>query len=430
MTGRFGSPGAWVRRGWLASTVALGLALALTSWSNYRSARDALSTLHQGQADLLERAILAALFAGPADPGREELAQLLETHRADGLRYIGLVGSDGRVASSIGEPMPEPLVDPRREGGGHGPVLVPVGGRIRVLAFPFRPAASRQGGPQPPPPPPEGREFRGLIFEFEPLIATRLSERAGRSLGFGLAAAVVMTLAAFILWRLTLRHEETRRRLEHERRLSSLGEMSAVLAHEIRNPLASLKGHAQLLAEKLPPDSAERHKAERVIHETQRLENLTTDLLDFVRTGPLELLSIDPAALLQAAAEEVAPGGFAVDTAGAPRRWRLDSGRLHQALTNLLRNAQQASPSGVPPTAGVAVEVGRLVFRIRDHGDGLPRGDEDRIFEPFFTKRTSGTGLGLAVARRVAELHGGSLTADNHPQGGAEFRLALPPARE
>lgn len=430
MVKRIGSPGSWVRWGWLASTVALALALALTSWSNYRSAQDALSTLHQGQADLLERAILAVMMAGPAEPGADELAQLLEAHRANGLRYIGLVGADGRATNSVGEPMPEPLVDPRRAGEQHGPVLVAVGSRIRVLAFPFRPAGLRAGGPQPPPPPPDGRSFRGLVFEFEPLIATRLSERAGRSLGFGLAAAVVMTLAAFILWRMSLRHEQTRRRLEHERRLGVLGEMSAVLAHEIRNPLASLKGHAQLLAEKLPPDSAERRKAERVIHETGRLENLTTDLLDFVRTGPLELLSVDPAGLLQAAVEEVAPGGFALDLAGAPRRWRLDSGRLRQALTNLLRNALQASPPGVPPTTRVAVEAGRLVFLIRDHGAGLPRGDEDRIFEPFFTKRTSGTGLGLAVARRVAELHGGSLTAGNHPQGGAEFRLALPPVKE
>lgn len=430
MVKRIGSPGAWVRWAWLASTVALGLALALTSWSNYRSARNAVSTLHQGQADLLERAILAVMMTGPADPGVEALAQLLETHRADGLRYIGLVGPEGRAVCSVGEPMPAPMVDPRRAGEEHGPVLVPVGGRIRVLAFPFRPGGPRTGGPQPPPPPPDGRSFRGLIFEFEPLIATRLSERAGRSFGFGLAAAAVMTLAAFILWRMSLRHEETSRRLEHERRLGVLGEMSAVLAHEIRNPLASLKGHAQLLAEKLPPDSAERRKAERVIHETGRLENLTTDLLDFVRSGPLELLSVDPAGLLQASAEEVAPDGFVIVATGAPRRWRLDGGRLRQALTNLLRNAQQASPPGVPPTAAVTVEEGWLVFRIRDHGAGLPRGDENRIFEPFFTKRTSGTGLGLAVARRVAELHGGSLTAGNHPQGGAEFRLALPPVKE
>ena len=197
--------------------------------------------------------------------------------------------------------------------------------------------------------------------------------------------------------------------------------MSAVLAHEIRNPLASLKGHAQLLAEQLPPDSGERRKAERVVHEAGRLEKLTTDLLDFVRSGPLELLSVDPAALLQAAAEEVATGGLvAIDATGAPRRWPLDARApapgadqpAAQRAAGLA--ARRAADRGAWPWRRIW-----LVFRIRDHGAGLPRGDEERIFEPFFTTRTSGTGLGLAVARRVVELHGGSLTAANHPQGGA-----------
>ena len=209
-------------------------------------------------------------------------------------------------------------------------------------------------------------------------------------------------------------------------RLSVIGEMSAVLAHEIRNPLTSLKGHAQLLVEQLPDESPERRKAERVIMEVARLEALTADLLDFVRSGPLELTQVDPAELLRASAQEVDQQEFELELEASPGSWPLDARRLRQALTNLLRNARQASPQGVRPVARVCTESGCLVFTVRDFGEGLPKGQEDRVFDPFFTTKMSGTGLGLSVARRIAELHGGSLTAENHPEGGAVFRVELP----
>ena len=101
--------------------------------------------------------------------------------------------------------------------------------------------------------------------------------------------------------------------------------------------------------------------------------------------------------------------------------------RFRQAvLVNLLRNAVQAAPQGPPPQALAALENGSLVFTIRDFGPGLPEGQEERIFDPFFTTRTTGTGLGLPVARRIVEMHGGHLHATNAPGGGALFRIELP----
>jgi len=204
--------------------------------------------------------------------------------------------------------------------------------------------------------------------------------------------------------------------------------MSAILAHEIRNPVASLKGHAQLLAERLKPGGRERRSADRVVAEAKRLETLAADLLDFCRTGPLKRRPADPAALLAAAADAVDASRVRVAREGAPAAWPLDTARLQQVLTNLLRNACQASPDGRPVEAGVTVESGRLVFEVRDFGAGIPAGDEERIFEPFYTTRTQGTGLGLGVARRIVELHGGTITAENHPEGGARFRVSIPAA--
>ncbi len=99
---------------------------------------------------------------------------------------------------------------------------------------------------------------------------------------------------------------------------------------------------------------------------------------------------------------------------------------MHEVIANLVRNALQASPPDVPVSVRVAVEAGALVYEVRDRGEGIPAGQEEAIFEPFQTTRVRGTGLGLAVARRVVELHGGVITAAQHPAGGAVFRVVLP----
>jgi signal transduction histidine kinase len=134
----------------------------------------------------------------------------------------------------------------------------------------------------------------------------------------------------------------------------------------------------------------------------------------------------DPADVLNAALSDVSSNGIRVDTSTAPGTWRMDETRLRHALANILQNAQQASPAGKPAIARVSAESGSLVYEVRDFGAGLPANAAERIFDPFYTTRTNGTGLGLAVARRAAELHGGRVTAENHPDGGAVFRIVLP----
>jgi signal transduction histidine kinase len=114
----------------------------------------------------------------------------------------------------------------------------------------------------------------------------------------------------------------------------------------------------------------------------------------------------------------------AIDAGGAPEAWPLDQARMRQVLTNLLENALRSGTDQVD--ARVAEERGELIYVVRDRGPGIPAEDLARIFEPFFTRRTQGTGLGLAVARRLVELHGGTIRARNAPDGGAEFSISLP----
>lgn len=324
-----------------------------------------------------------------------------------GLRWVGFLDGDGAVLAGGGAALDAPFTVPSTR---DSPVLVHEDGRVRAY---FRPPGD---GPT-------------LALEFEPVIAREMVASARRSLVLAAIVAALLALAGVMLWRLSLRFEAAELQMQEQRRLSALGEMSAVLAHEIRNPLASLKGNAQLLVERMTADSNERRKVERIVDEATRLEALTSDLLDFAGAGPLHLQEVDPLELVESSAHEAAPEmAVAVNATEPLSLWPLEARRFRQALVNLIRNAAQASSDAEPAEVDVATDAHRLVITVRDHGSGLPVGQEDRIFDPFFTTRTTGTGLGLPVSKRIVELHGGALTAENAADGGAVFRIEIPRA--
>lgn len=394
----------------------LSAALIGTVVATYLSVREVLATLVLGQGD----AILDSLSHPPRDRlDRGFLESMLAEQGPEGLRCIAVFDSRAEAPlMSVGECLP------RGDGGfalalrqARSHEVVAVGDRVRMS----------RGAPPPGEPIPPGR--RPILVEFEPIMRRELEQGALRSLGAGGAASLALVLVALGLWRFSLREERMKAAMERDRRLASLGEMAAVLAHEIRNPLTSMKGHAQLLAERLEPESSARRKADRVVGEAVRLEELTADLLSFIRSKQIERRQVDPRGVLEAAAADVGRDRVELEASGAPPAWSLDPGLLQQALANLLRNALQASPDGAPATASLAAEGESLVFRVRDRGAGVPEAERERIFEPFHTTRTRGTGLGLAVARRIVGLHGGTITARNHPEGGALFEVKIPGQR-
>jgi two-component system sensor histidine kinase HydH len=434
----------------------MGIALLATVWSTHRSVSNASQTLIRGQTDLFHESIRVRLaeLEGTVD---EETAvtTIFAELEPEGLRYIATLRANGRVVAEAGAPLEAQPMDagPADRGpdlGLRGPVEI--GGRVRaVFRAPRRARAPRTADEreqraerrrdEQPSDDTETRDGRArrwrrlpLIIEFEPRVATALRSAALRTLGVGALAAGALLAIALVLVRWFLRREALERQLEHERRLAGLGQMSAVLAHEIRNPLASLKGNAQLLARALPEGELPRRKADRVVDEAVRLERLTNDLLEFARLAELRRTSVDPTALAREVAEATtagsptgAPAGFiGIDSASAPAAWSMDRERMRQVLANLMSNAVQAGDGRVQ--VSVARADGQLVYEVRDHGAGIAEEDLGRIFEPFYTKRVRGTGLGLAVARRLVELHGGSIEADNAPGGGARFRVRIPPA--
>ncbi len=414
----------WVRWGWLATTVALGAAVILTAWSNLLSVREASITLYSGQNDLLLRAVTQPLRGQEIEPTAELVQRVLAEQSEAGLRYLAVYDREGVLEAHAGlpsGPVPSRLPDAAGPPGPHLEKLP--GGRVRTTMI-APPHHDRDA-----PASAERRRGRSVLLEFEPLVAERLAAHAARTLVVGLIVAVLLMAAAAVFWRMSQRHEEVQRRLEHQRRLGALGEMSAVLAHEIRNPLASLKGHAQLLAERFAAGSGERQKADRVVREALRLETLVGNLLEFARSGAIHPVITDPVALLRDAAEEAGPGVIDCSATEAPPAWRLDEEGMRRALANVLRNAVQASPPGARIEAAVARERNRLVFTVRDHGPGFVPGQIAQLFDPFYTTRATGTGLGLAVAQRLVRLHGGTIHAENLPDGGARVRISIPEDR-
>jgi two-component system sensor histidine kinase HydH len=399
----------------IAAAALMGAALIATVWATHRGVRDASETLQRGQGDVLQEAVRVRLSEVGWPPSSDDLAGVMADLEPDGLRYLALLDRDGSILVDAGTPATtrEHLADQLARTRPN--VAQPIGEVFRIVdrrpsRAARRPRPGRRGGP--------------LVIEYQPRVAEGLRGSSRQALAFGALTAGGFLVLAIVLFRWIVSRQLLERRLEHGRRLASLGQMSAVLAHEIRNPLASLKGNAQLLARALPEGDKTRAKADRVVTEALRLETLTNDLLEFARTGALSREPTDPTALLREAASGMA---VEIETDRAPASWPLDRERIRQVLSNLLENAAWAS-SGVPVRARVGLESGALVYTVRDRGPGIPEEDLPRIFEPFFTRRSDGTGLGLAVAKRIVDLHGGTIAASNPPGGGAEMRVTLPRA--
>jgi signal transduction histidine kinase len=209
---------------------------------------------------------------------------------------------------------------------------------------------------------------------------------------------------------------ELREQVALKRNLESLGEMSAGLAHEFKNAIATLHGYAQLL------------ESPELLNEVRNLSSMVTAFLNFARPQPLQLENVEIGSLVAECASELKPVfeelrvNFLIDS--VPTTIRGDERMLRQVLINLLRNAAEAIPEhGLERS--VFVKVGNGI-EIRDTGPGIPAADLAKIFIPFFTTKPKGHGIGLALAHRIVTEHGGTLSAANHPEGGAVFTIKLP----
>ncbi len=251
-----------------------------------------------------------------------------------------------------------------------------------------------------------------------------------------LGVSVVSALTA-ALWGLTLlavfmlrRDEKRQREMQRQEELARLGEMGAVMAHEIRNPLAGIKGFAQLIEATDNLETARRH-AGKVVSQSLRMEALVNDLLNYARNDVGERHPVDLSELVQECItlERSEAVGNNVDIEVNLTDRALVTGnadRLTQMLLNLIKNALQAMPQGGVMKLSLLERGNSIQLAVRDNGIGIPPEHRENIFNPFWTSKTTGTGLGLALCKKIAEEHGGTIAVTSVIGTGTEFLVTLP----
>jgi two-component system sensor histidine kinase PilS (NtrC family) len=216
-------------------------------------------------------------------------------------------------------------------------------------------------------------------------------------------------------------------------KLAAVGELAAAIAHEIRNPLASISGSVQVLSATAPPGSSERRLMEIVVSESHRLSSILEDFLKYVRPREQAVEAIDAAAALRDVVtllvhSDELSGGHAVELRQEPESvtLRADPGQLRQVFWNLLRNAVAAMPDGgrLALEARLEGEEWRVTFA--DEGRGMAPEEQERLFTPFAHAVPGGTGLGLAIVYRIVEEHGGRIEVRSAPGEGTAITLRLP----
>lgn len=268
-----------------------------------------------------------------------------------------------------------------------------------------------------------------LVLQGEPTFAPTL-ERLRRTLAL---AALVSLLAIAALAMLLVRTANSglalERRLSRAENLAAMGRLTATLAHEIKNPLAILRGTAKRLGRNEP---SQQPLADSMIEEVDRLSRTVNRYLQFARgeTPPTEAgdLAAALAATLDLLEGEFQSRGVTLqrETAAGDAVVRLDDESLKQVFLNLVLNALEASPAGADVRVTSSRERDRVEVRIEDAGPGVPAEVLERLGEPFVTTKAQGTGLGLFLSQRLLQSAGGTLAVRNRPGAGAEVRVRLP----
>ena len=233
---------------------------------------------------------------------------------------------------------------------------------------------------------------------------------------------------------------ELEARVRHQETLAAIGELSAGIAHEIRNCLNPIAGSVEVLQRELKVSGENARLLELIVRESERLDSFIRELLDYARERPLQPEAVEIGSLVRDSVEvarrhpSVSPGKAVRLVLGEEAYWaRVDYEQMKQVLLNLVINGLEAIEGAGQVTVraigdGAAGRGGRVGFEVRDDGIGIPAEEIGRVTEPFFSTKNGGTGLGLAIVNRIVERHGGTLDIESRVGEGTAFRVWLPRA--
>ncbi len=273
------------------------------------------------------------------------------------------------------------------------------------------------------------------VLEYE----MALPVQQGKSIPLSLSAARLIAetgedLGVVIILRDLREIKELQEKIKRSERLAGLGSLAAGMAHEIRNPLSSIKGFAQYFLKKNPLGSEGQKYSQVIIQEVERLNRVISNLLDFARPKePLKVLVSMEGIIehcLELIKDDARTKGIEVKPEieeNLPLLW-MDKDQITQVLLNITLNGLEALKEGgiLWIRAHTNQESDALIVEIADNGAGMSGEELSRIFDPFYTTKKTGTGLGLAIAYRIIEKHQGTLTVSSHPGSGSVFRMELP----
>jgi len=218
--------------------------------------------------------------------------------------------------------------------------------------------------------------------------------------------------------------------LREQAALTRLGEMAAVVAHEVKNPLTGIRGAVQIIGGRLPAGSRDADIVKEIVARIDTLNDLMKDLLLFARPPQPRMAPVDPRPLLETvvalARQDPGARAIAIEVDGPSDSIMADAELLKLVIQNVLLNAVHAI--GGPGSIRVVVQPGESMCRIAvvDTGPGIPPEVREKLFTPFFTTKARGTGLGLSTARRFVEAQGGTIVIDCPPAGGTSVTIELP----
>jgi two-component system, NtrC family, sensor histidine kinase HydH len=267
------------------------------------------------------------------------------------------------------------------------------------------------------------------IFRFQVLTLITVS---GVMLILFLIMTIVVKRGESIIQKRAQERLKLKEQLSRAKHLSSLGEMVAGVSHEIRNPLGIISSSAELLKKKMPTDDPSNRMPDIIIEESSRLNNIITDFLNFAKPKEPNLFPcrIDEiiAKNIQFLSSQIEGGGYFIQTRYDPRlpKIRADADMLYQAFLNILINAMQAMPEGGNIDINVKSMDNNIWIAFEDAGCGVSQEVVEKIWDPFFTTKDKGTGLGLVIVKNIIEAHSGQIRLDNRSEGGTRVSIRLP----
>ncbi len=267
------------------------------------------------------------------------------------------------------------------------------------------------------------------VFENERIVA--VAGVGNKPDEYNASDARQLTLMMDGMWKI-MQRERAEKTLRESERLTAMGRALAAVAHDMKTPLIAIGGFTRLAQKYIAPQSPVQAKLDIVIEETQRLENMVKDMLDFSRPLELNRSSGDVCHLISECLTLVAPltsenqVRVLNDSENGFPSVSLDFMRMKQVLINLAANAVQASSKGQEVTIRSGTSGNMLFVDVIDHGCGIPADKKKEIFSPFYTTKKEGTGLGLPIVKKIVEAHRGSIEVLDNPDGGTTFRLVIP----